>query len=303
MTDPVASPALLGVLDSERDRLPASLYEVGSMLSYHERGLLHWAARTAPPGAIVDLGSFLGGSTLALAAGAAGNDGIVDAFDRFRLEDDSQRAWIPAGFDLRPGDSTRDVFAHNTRRVADRVRKHEGEIEDQSFTDPIAVLFVDITKSWTTADMVWSTFLPLLVPGALLIQQDLVHWGHPWCAIIMEHLADHFDHLGWVWYSSAAYRCHTPVLNVPVPMLERLSCERMLELIDRAASRLGDPVAVSVRLSKAVVLAEFGQLDAARAHIAEVERSSQAAALAYLDEGVAYLNAILDRRQADMSGL
>ncbi len=131
MTDPVASPALLGVLDSERDRLPASLYEVGSMLSYHERGLLHWAARTAPPGAIVDLGSFLGGSTLALAAGAAGNDGIVDAFDRFRLEDDSQRAWIPAGFDLRPGDSTRDVFAHNTRRVADRVRKHEGEIEDQ----------------------------------------------------------------------------------------------------------------------------------------------------------------------------
>jgi predicted O-methyltransferase YrrM len=61
---------LRDTLDAERPFMPADVYEVGSMLSYDERLLLHAAGRTGPPGAVVDLGSFLGGSTLALASGA-----------------------------------------------------------------------------------------------------------------------------------------------------------------------------------------------------------------------------------------
>jgi hypothetical protein len=54
---------------------------------------------------------------------------------------------------------------------------HEGDVRHQHWQTPISVLFVDITKSWATADAVRRTALPSLLPGALVIQQDLVHWG------------------------------------------------------------------------------------------------------------------------------
>jgi hypothetical protein len=289
---------LRGVLDAERAFMPQDVYEVGSMLSYDERLLLHWAARTGAQGAIVDLGSFLGGSTLALASGAKHRGVTVDAFDLFVCRGDLERHWAPAGFELAFGDPTRPAFEHNIARVRDRVTVHEGDIRDEQWHAPISVLFVDITKSWATADAVWRTFLPSLQPGALVIQQDLVHWGHPWCAVVMEHLSEQFEYLGWVWCSSAVYRCRQPPVDVPVPMLDRLTCDEMSALIDRAAERVGEPASGGIRLSSAFAFAAFGRFDDARARVAEIRASYDDSVLPYLEEGLAYLDRWLEDAEA-----
>lgn len=290
-------------LDAERAIAPHELYEVGSMLSYDERLLLHWAARTGATGAILDLGSFVGGSTLALAAGAQHRGAVVHAYDRFVLAGPSQRTWLPDGFALSVGDSTRAVFEHNTASVRDRIIVHEGDVQQQAWQGPIGVLFVDIAKSWATADAVWRTFLPAVTPGALVIQQDLVHWAHPWCAVVMEHLGEHFEYLGWVWYSSAVYRCRTPIEDVPVPMLERFSCDEMLALVDRAAARVGEPAAGSVRLSGAFVFATFGRLGDARARVAEIAAAYDDQTLPHIEEGFAFFGWWLDEVAAGRSAL
>jgi len=73
--------------------VPPEALAVPTMLSVRERQLLHWLARNYVKGLgrIVDGGSFLGGSTAALASGlAARSDGpwqqTIAAYDLFRVE-------------------------------------------------------------------------------------------------------------------------------------------------------------------------------------------------------------------------
>jgi MMP 1-O-methyltransferase len=291
---------LRDVVDAERALVPGDVYAVGSMLSYDERALLHWAARTAPPGAIVDLGSFLGGSTLALARGAEGDGRAVDAFDRFVLNAEWERGWVPDGFAPGVGESTRPVFDRNVAAVADRVTVHEGDVREVSWEAPIGLLFVDIAKSWAVADAVWRTFLPWLVPGAVVVQQDLVHWGHPWCAIATELLAGRFEYLGWVPYSSAAYRCVRPIRDgdLPADLLAEISCEEMLDLVERAARRIGEPGAGAVRLSAVRVLGSCGRLEQARDRLAELGARYDDTVLEHVEEGFAWLARWLDDLEA-----
>lgn len=286
-------PATLGsglreVLDAEREVVASDIYAVGSMLSYDERLLLHWAARTAGSGAVVDLGSFLGGSTLALACGARHRGARVYAYDRFVLAGDWEREWLPPGTGIAIDGSTREVFETNVAHVRDRIIVREGEVEELGWQgDEIGVLFIDIAKSWSTADFVWRTFLPSLRPGAIVIQQDLVHCGHPWCAIVMEHLANHFEYLGWVWYSSAVYRCSSPITTVPEPLLEHFSCDELVSLVDQTADRIGEPARGAIRLSAARVYAVFDRFEEARARVATARRAFDDEPLPYLEDGCA----------------
>ena len=287
------------VLEAERSLMPADVYEIKSMLGYDERLLLHWAARTAGPGALVDLGAFLGGSTLALASGAEATGATVYSHDRFVLSADWERTWLPDGAEVAVGDSTRPVFDSNVARVRERVVVREGEVETHGWHDgAIAVLFVDITKSWETADYVWRTFLPSVRAGGLVIQQDLVHWGHPWCAIIMELLSDHFEYLGWAWYSSAVYRCTSPVTAVPERLLDALTCDQMVELVDRAARRVGPPAEGSIRLSAVHVYAAFGRYDEARALIAEIRANYDDRRMPHIEQGLELLPRVVDDQQS-----
>lgn len=272
-------------IEAEREFMPLDVYEIKAMLSYEERLYCHHAARTAMPGAIVELGAFLGGSTLALASGAEHRDATVDSFDQFRLVSEREKEWFPDGFDARPGDSTRRIYEHNIRRVRDRVTVHEGDVCEATWDRPIALLFVDVAKSWTTADAVWNTFFPWLRPGALVIQQDLVHWGHPWCPIIMEHLADHFEYVGWTWLASSVWRCVTPPDNIPSAMLDAFNCDEMLALVDRAADRVGYPAAGSIRLSGVRCLVDFGRLDEARRRLAGIRAGLGDEQLPSISEG------------------
>ena len=270
------------------------------MLSYDERALLHWAARTgAPPdAALIDAGSFLGGSTVSLARGVVARDAgrgtpPVHAYDLFEFSSEWEHQWVPADMEFAVGASSLPVFERTIHGVREQVEVHAGDIRAATWRgDPLSVLFIDIAKAWDTADHIARTFFPWLVPGeSLVIQQDQVHWGHPWCAITMELLADHFDFLGWVWFSSAVYRCTQPIAQSELPrsLLDDLGMDEKLALVDRFADRIGWPIGASVRLSGAVVLGAHGQIYRAHSRIAELEAEVNDEQVPYLSEGYAYL--------------
>ena len=300
----MGSPERLGsgleaIIAAERAYAQPDVFAVGSMLSYDERMVLHWATRAGNPTTqvVVDAGCFLGGSTLALAGGVAARAGglpaIVHAYDVFRFGSPTEHVWVPEGFDFAVGASTVPAFEHHVARVRPLVVPHPGDIREARWDGgPIGVLFIDVAKSWSTGDAVWRQFFPALVPGeSLVIQQDLVHWGHPWCAIVMELLADRFDYLGWAFYSSAVYRSRAPIIagDLPASLLDALSADEQLELLERAAARVGEPAAGTVRLSGAVVLASHGDYDGARARIRAVRAGYSDEVMPFISEGFDYL--------------
>lgn len=289
---------LQDVLRREAEALSDRVRAAPSMLSYDERALLRWAARTtaAPDAAIVDAGAFLGGSALSLAEGleARGDSTTrIHSYDVFRFDGEWEKQWVPEGFAFSVGGSSRAIVDHTLGDRGRYVETHAGDIREERWGgDDVGVLFIDITKSWSTADHVTRMFFPSLIPGtSLVIQQDQVHWGHPWCAIVMELLDASFEFLGWSWYSSAVYRCtgRVDLDALPASLLGDLSCDRKLELLERFAHRIEGPAAQSVRLSGAVVLAVHGSFEAARDRIDEVETLVSDAELPYISEGFAHL--------------
>jgi Methyltransferase domain len=291
----------------EQELLPPAVMEVPSMLSYEERALLHWAAREGrgADGQVIDAGSYLGGSTLSLAHGlrASGNarGRRVHAYDRFRVDADWERVYFPDDFEFAVGASTVGLYLRHIDPVAELVQTYLGDIHGFRWNgDPIATLFVDVAKSWDTHDHVVREFFPSLAPGALVVQQDQVHFGHPWCAISMELLEGHAEYIGWAHYSSAVYHVPHPIPPdaLPLGLLERLSLDEALALVERFADRVGEPQAGQVRLSAAVVLGAYGQFERAREHVREVDRSYDDASVPYISDGFAHLTQWIDALEA-----
>ena len=295
------------VVRRERESLPPPLFEIPSMLSYEERALLHWAAREGrhrDGGQIVDAGAFLGGSSLALGlglrqSGLAGEGGAtkIHSFDFFRVGEERERVYFADGFDFAIGRSTLDVYRANIAPVDELVQIYAGDIHGFRWHGaPISTLFIDVAKSWDTHDHVVAEFFPSLAPDALVIQQDLVHFGHPWCAIAMELLCDQLEYLGHVPYGSAVYRVTGAIGpdDLPTSLRQRLDLAEALALVDRCADRVGEPYAGQLRLAGAMVLATYGELEQGRARISEVEASYGDDRVPHISEGFANLRAWID---------
>lgn len=239
------------------------------MLSLEERQLLYWltAHYRAGAGGIVDGGCFVGGSTVALAEGlrAAGGDGVVDVYDMFEVE--GYMAELYFGEDgLRAGESFRPVFDRNTAHVEDLLRVHEGDVTQIGWSgDPIEVLFVDLSKSWSLNDYIVEEMFSCLIPGrSVVVQQDYVFPGCPWVILTMEHFRDYFEPVAFAEYSSMVYVCREQVPR-GLPRVSELSHDEMLALMDQAASRfLGYPRDV-VECAKATLLFMHG--DHEQAHV------------------------------------
>ncbi len=249
------------------------------MLSYDERALLFGLARDHfnAQGFIVDAGTFVGGSTLALSTGLTARGEAahrtIHSYDRLELDEYAKGAYPSEFAELRVGSSLRPVFEENLAAYRHLIVLHEGEVRGYTWdAAPIEILFIDIAKSWEVNAHVVSQFFPSLIPGqSVVIQQDLVHWQYPWCAIVMEFLADHFAYDGWFWYASSVWRCVKPIGRdeVEIDWREQIGLEEGLRLLRRAARRAGGWGAVLLELARAKLLLDFDKEVEA---IAEVER-------------------------------
>src|SRR2546421_5127978 len=150
-------------------------------------------------GAIVDLGCWLGSTSIALAQGIlsrsfSGNNPQekVLGFDIFMWEQ-----WMPARVPYclyHPGES----FLPEARRV---VRDHGGGTVELIRADlalyewtagQIKILLVDAMKSEKLARQITRNFYPSLVTGSLLIHQDFKHFYTSWIHILQYRLSQYF---------------------------------------------------------------------------------------------------------------
>jgi hypothetical protein len=252
---------------------PPEALSVPTMLSDRERGLLYWLARYYFSGAgwIVDAGPFLGGSTVALACGLV-DQGIsadrlpIASYDRFVVE-----AYTLARFGAyfpipEVGRSFRPAFDRHIARVG-KVEVREGDFCALGWSgEPIEILFLDLVKTWRVHEIVWTQFLPCLIPGrSVIVQQDYL-WGYgPWIHLAMELLADCLEILDGMPNGSVAY-----LLTAPIPahvastrIREDLTADEQLVLMDNAVARWEGENRGMVELARVMLMAELGDADRA----------------------------------------
>jgi SAM-dependent methyltransferase len=230
--------------------VPAVSASVPTMLVPDELRLLHHLAENcyAGLGVIVDGGSFLGGSTVALADGVLrnprrrrlGEGKVIHSFDRFEVEDWTRGVFFPESTPA--GASFRAQFDSNIAPYADLVEVHACDVLEHEWTaGPIEILFIDMAKHWKVCDWVTWQFFPHLIPGrSIVVQQDyLYHHWVGWLHVTMEFYAGYFEYVCDTEVNSVVF---LNTKQIPASVLRRntvesLSFEEKMSLMDRAADR------------------------------------------------------------------
>jgi hypothetical protein len=163
----------------------------------------HVAESYTGAGHLVDLGCWLGSSTIAMAQGLHENRHPqaqrrrIHAYDRFTWEEWMEP--IVAGTRLadsyEPGDLFLDEFARQVRRWQHRIAVHVGDLLQENWLgEPIEFLFIDAMKSWDLAKRIHCQFFPHLLPGrSLIVHQDFVHYCTYWIHLLVWRFRDYFD--------------------------------------------------------------------------------------------------------------
>lgn len=265
--------------------LPADVLAVPTMLSSRERQLLYWLARyyVNGSGRIVDGGSFLGGSTAALAAGLAARtdrswDKNIAAFDRFTIEPYTIENFGSYFSDCTVGASFLDAFERNMAPWRNVLDVRDGDILYASWTgEPIEILFLDMIKNWVVNDFVLRTFFPCLIPGrSIILQQDYL-WGFgPWLHITMELLSDCVTRLDSMPNGTVAYLLTSPIpreLTSGKNLRDSLPLDRRHYLMDQAVSRWEGDERGLVELARVMLIAETDTAAAQAEFVATLARN------------------------------
>jgi hypothetical protein len=189
---------------------------VPTMISAEEKLYLYWLGKRvwSGEGKVVEIGPWLGGSTICLAAGmsASGHNAekCLHTFDNFIWREFmSARAHLSIG----PGDSFKPFFLRNIQEYEDIVEPHESALPDEVIADdreakakrffepdktaileelaegPIELLFIDGAKSWLgICYLLWLVREHLMPGKSYIVCQDYKYWGTYWIPVFMERL-------------------------------------------------------------------------------------------------------------------
>lgn len=259
-----------------------------AMLGVEERILPAYAACQAQSlaGSVVELGCYLGGSTLAILEGLARAQPLVapamHSFDLFVANDymvDHSLSFYPQ-YNIKAGDSFLPLYHDLLGELDGFVAVHPGDMLTQQWQlGPIKYLYVDLLWSWQINQHVFDQFYRQLVPGAWLIHQDYVYSTYPWLPVTMEWLVQqgYFRIESYAQYSTVAFICQKPLADIPADfnIVDQLSYRQKSELIAQTAARfVGYPQAL-LRLSQAVLASQHGDQEQALGVIEAVEREHQ----------------------------
>jgi hypothetical protein len=172
------------------------LPELSGMTSASECRYLYWLASTQITGCgeLVEIGSWLGRSSLHLAAGieSSGQAARLHCFDGFTwAPSDSGKSDLP----LKPGDSFLPYFERNIAPYRALVTPHRVRIADIAWSgEPVEVLFLDAPKKLKEITRCLEVFGPSLVPGRSIIAiQDYQYFPAYALAACLYALRDRLD--------------------------------------------------------------------------------------------------------------
>ena len=205
------------VLCSEFHVVPSRVDSSYGMLSTNERHLLYKLTKDHYSGAgyIVDAGSFVGSSTVALAEGLRDNTRAtfsgrpIVSYDIGFLPapPTAQKAITKdvGGVMYTWGESFVPILKKNTAGLDDIIEFRIGDFlqEKWSADKPIEICFIDLAKTNDLNIHSFRELFPAFIPGTtLLVQQDFFFDKLPWIKVLMGYLDDHFEWLGQVGPSS-----------------------------------------------------------------------------------------------------
>lgn len=254
--------------------LPPDAVGIPTMLSKTERKLLYGLARDYARGdaAIVDGGSFLGGSTAALLAGVGDRSDPwtgppVASYDLFRVEEYTLRKFFP---DQQVGESFRPKYDAHLARFDVPLEVREGDITKLGWSGgPIDVLFLDVLKSPEIADAVLRDFFPSLIPGrSVIVHQDYAAHYTPWVPITVELMRDSLTLVDWMeWGSHVFFVADEPPTELGIAALD---LDTRFELLGRAIERADGWVRGMLELSRTALVVERDGPEAGAADAAAV---------------------------------
>ncbi|HMT06899.1 MAG TPA: hypothetical protein PKA82_02765 [Pyrinomonadaceae bacterium] len=175
-------------------------------------------SQCAGVGEVVDLGCWLGSTTIPLTNGLLKNPAFADSgrkvhsYDLFEWYDwmESSVAGSELSGKYREGDSFVDEFKRRIEPIADHVEIYAGDLKQIGWNGgEIEFLLVDAMKGWDLAASITKDFYPSLTAGqSLVFHQDFAHHFTPWIHLIQWQLKDHFEYVEEVPNSqSVVFRC------------------------------------------------------------------------------------------------
>ena len=182
--------------------VPGFFRNFPTMLTQEEMRMLAWLAKHADqPGVIVDLGCFLGGSTVSLAWGThqAPEKKPIHSYDRFGIDERLKHTFLyKRGHSFFEGTDALPIFEHFTQPYKDLISVHPGDVRDADYDgSPISILFIDLSKSFELNDLILDRFFPHLTAGSVIVQQDFLFFRNPWLLSTMMLLSDKVELLSY----------------------------------------------------------------------------------------------------------
>jgi len=287
--------------------VPAVVINCFGMLTVDDKQLYYQVARDLYTfsGSIVDLGAFCGATATALVVGMINNKhfsshtmptATVYSYDLFKAfgSSDSLNWYYDGARTFKEGDDFFDVFCEITRRFSNFIVPHQGDVAQAPYGGPlIELLSIDVCKSRETTDAVFRKFMPMLLPGAYILQQDFIHPWHPYLHTAIGYFADHFEvihenPLG----STVLYRLTRPIEWTQLAGFSD-SClkrkETWLPLMDRAFSQIRAKRSLhALRAARVLLVAEVEGVAAAEALAASSDKALSSRDWQWVEEVLRY---------------
>lgn len=174
------------------------------MTSPHEQSYLEKYAQNiySGTGEIVDLGCWLGATTISLARGLDKNPNPstsakkVHAYDLFLWEGymDAPVTGTELEGRYEPGESFLEEFQERIKPWSDRIKIYAGDLCQIGWSgEKIELLVIDAMKSWKLANSIVSGFFPfLIVNKSYILHQDFAHFYTSWIHLIHYRLRSFF---------------------------------------------------------------------------------------------------------------
>ncbi len=226
-------------------------------------------------GAIVDLGCFVGSTTICLAQGLCANRAAktarIHAYDRFLWEDWMQNWWAAKGLPAPEleGDSFLPEFLKQTLPWKDRIIVHPEDLAVSRWDNgPIEFLLVDVMKSSEVAESIAHRFFSFLLPGkSYVAHQDFAHSWTSWIHLLQFRLRDSFTVAADIPKSGTVvfrYRKQFSPETVGDLSMTSVAVEEIDAAFDYSLGLVSDDKKPNVVAAKAMAYLHRGDVDRAR---------------------------------------
>lgn len=182
-------------------------------------------------GEIVELGCWLGSSTISFAMGLEKNvsitnkKGRIHSYDLFIWSSGMEKSLLdnPLQYKYKNGDSFLDEYLERINPWKYFVEIYPSDLTEIGCQQgKIECLFIDAMKSWELANSILENFFPHLIPGlSLVIHQDFAHYYTSWIHLLMYRLRKYLVPIEHPFICSS--RGFTPVQAIPNTVLQEAS--------------------------------------------------------------------------------